>query len=556
MQVRTVVQVLAVVAVAAVAALVPQPPLAAEASITRLAGQDRHATAAEVSSAGFAPGVPVAYVATGATYPDALAGAPLAARTGGPILLVTRDALPRPAADELARLQPGRIVILGGTAAIGSGVAAELAGFTHGSVSRLAGDGRAQTAARLSMAGYDAGVPVVYIATGDGFADALAAGSVAGRPNGGPILLVTRDAVPASTAAELQRLAPRRIVIVGGRGAVSDAVEAALGAHAPTVERVAGADRFTTAVALSQAYFSGGAPTVYLATGADFPDALAGGAAAALAGAPLLLVRRDCLPPAVAAEVRRLEPAEIVLLGGPAALGPQVEAGVVCAGGSGSVPADNTAPRFRAVYAVPADVPVDPTLPAAMHHELDLANNWFAEQTPGRRPRFQRLPDGRLDIAVITMDTTRAALEQGDPHRIVERNLVTNGLRPDGVLVIAYVQAAPVGIGCGSERGGIAVLWLSNCSIQPAADTTAFPFGATFVAAHELVHAFGAVPDCAPNADGTGHVDDHRGDLLWRGQGSRDWAGMALDPGRDDYYEHGRSDCPDIATSPVWEPAP
>ena len=67
----------------------------------------------------------------------------------------------------------------------------------------------------------------------------------------GPVLLVTAGGVPTVTAAELRRLQPDRIVIDGGSREVSADVERALGGFARSVERVAGADRFETAVALS-----------------------------------------------------------------------------------------------------------------------------------------------------------------------------------------------------------------------------------------------------------------------------------------------------------------
>ena len=53
-------------------------------SVTRLAGDDRYATSAAISASQFQPGVPVAYIASGLNFPDALSGAPLAGLAGGP----------------------------------------------------------------------------------------------------------------------------------------------------------------------------------------------------------------------------------------------------------------------------------------------------------------------------------------------------------------------------------------------------------------------------------------------------------------------------------------
>ena len=63
-------------------------------TMERLAGSDRNATAAAISAATFAPGTPVAYVATGATFPDALAAGAAAASHDGPVLLVATNSIP------------------------------------------------------------------------------------------------------------------------------------------------------------------------------------------------------------------------------------------------------------------------------------------------------------------------------------------------------------------------------------------------------------------------------------------------------------------------------
>lgn len=295
-------------------------------AVVRLSGTDRYSTAAAVSASAFAPGVPVVYVATGRAYPDALAGGPAAAAGGGPLLLTAPSSLPGATANELSRLQPARIVVLGGTGAVSDAVLNALRSYTSGSVTRIGGANRFATAAAISADAFPNGAPVVYLATGANYPDALAAGATAGR-DGGPILLVRSDAMPAATAAELARLRPSRIVIMGGPGAVSDAVVAAARAYAGTVVRISGADRYTTAVGLSTASFDpANVTTVYIATGTAFPDGLSGGPVAAPVGAPLLLVRSNWLPGSVADELRRLNPDTVVILGGSSAVSDAVRA--------------------------------------------------------------------------------------------------------------------------------------------------------------------------------------------------------------------------------------
>ena len=97
---------------------------------------------------------------------------------------------------------------------------------------------------------------VVYIATGTNFPDALSAASPAALGLG-PVLLVQQNAIPQATLDEINRLEPRRIVIVGGLAAISQAVEDQLDAldFNPGIVRISGADRYITAAELSEATF-------------------------------------------------------------------------------------------------------------------------------------------------------------------------------------------------------------------------------------------------------------------------------------------------------------
>ncbi len=200
-------------------------PYATSGSVSRVAGDNRFATAAAISADTFAPGVPVAYVATGRNFPDALAGVAAAGSRGGPILLTAPSELSPETAAELARLRPASIVVLGGAGVVGDGVLAALRGYaTTGSVSRLAGQDRYATSVAVSTGTFGAG-QTVFVATGVNFPDALGGGPVAATVPG-PLLLVPGSSLPTSVAAELQRLGPDRVVVLGGTGVVSDGVVA------------------------------------------------------------------------------------------------------------------------------------------------------------------------------------------------------------------------------------------------------------------------------------------------------------------------------------------
>lgn len=294
--------------------------------VVRRAGTDRYSTAVALSAA-FEPGVPVAYLASGTAFPDALGGGPAAAHQGGPVLLTGPDALPAVTGDELRRLGPARIVVLGGEGAV-SRVVEEQA-MEVAPVTRIAGSDRYATSAAVARAAFEPGVPVAYVATGARFPDALAGGAAAAA-EGGPLVLTLPTTLPEDVRAALAELRPERIRVLGGPGAVSDAVLEQLRplAGAGGVQRIAGADRFETASRVSSTVFSD-APVVFVATGADFPDALAAVPAAAKAGAPLLLAGVEGLPASTAAECRRLGTARAVVVGGVGVLPAVVEQGLV-----------------------------------------------------------------------------------------------------------------------------------------------------------------------------------------------------------------------------------
>ena len=294
------------------------PPTAP--SVQRIGEADRYATSARVSERTFPEEVPVAYIASGHDFPDALAGAPAAAHLDGPLLLTGPASLPDPIRAELERLKPARIVALGGASVVGPGVLDQLKAYTDGPVSRLGGKNRYETAARISADTYESEVPVAYITSGRDFADALS-GSPAAAAQDGPMLLTAPNAIPETTGAELARLRPERIVVLGGAGAVHDSVVTSLQRFtAGTVTRLGGKDRYETSAQISAAAFTPAAPVAYLASGRDFPDALSGGPAASRGPGPMLLTGVDQVPDVVVAELKRLRPERIVVLGGTGAV--------------------------------------------------------------------------------------------------------------------------------------------------------------------------------------------------------------------------------------------
>jgi beta-glucanase (GH16 family)/putative cell wall-binding protein len=313
-------------------------------TVGRVAGADRYKTAALLSSISFSPGVPVAFVATGQSTPDALAAGPAAGKLRGPVLLTRSDVLPAPTSAELRRLRPDRIVIVGGPDTVSAAVEGQLRSLTAGTLDRIQGKDRYATAVAISAATFPAFTDTVYVTSGTTFSDALAAAPATGRaPGDAPLLFLPYNKVDErpELAAELRRLAPQHIVILGGPSAVSQRQETRLAAFSgKPVVRLAGNDPSLTSVVVSAATFSS-APAVYLASEKNFTDALAAGSPASIGGAPILLVEPSCIPPAVDAEIDRLRVRSVALLGAESTLSAAVARRVVC----GSASPSTTAPQ-------------------------------------------------------------------------------------------------------------------------------------------------------------------------------------------------------------------
>jgi putative cell wall-binding protein len=294
-------------------------------SVTRLAGADRYSTAVEISRWGFQPDYEdeqwAVSVASGANFPDALASGPLAASEEGPLLLVPQDGtIPATVRGELTRLNPYLVNIAGGAGAVSSLVESQLKDFGDGYVYRWAGADRYETAADLASLSGGTGT-TVFLATGASFPDALGGSAAAGRLSGA-LMLTARNALPQATEWELEWGKPAKVVILGGTGVISSAVASQVKSVVPSAEvvRWSGADRYATAAAVSRGTYPQGASTAFLASGENYPDALAGAPVAALNGAPLLLTRRDCMPPSTRSELTRLGVTELVVLGGTGAV--------------------------------------------------------------------------------------------------------------------------------------------------------------------------------------------------------------------------------------------
>ncbi|MBR7743278.1 PQQ-dependent sugar dehydrogenase [Phycicoccus sp. BSK3Z-2] len=290
-------------------------------TVSRVAGADRYEVAAAVSADAHPSGADEVIVATGARFPDALAGSALGGREDAPVLLTRPGELPDSTRTELERLSPERITVLGGSASVSDEVLEELRDLA-GTVERVGGADRYTVAARIANRRYERGVDAVFIASGETFPDALAAGPAA-AVNGAPLLLVRRNSLPPVTAETLRVLQPKRIYVLGGTATISNATSNAIRpfAGAPRT-RLSGPDRYAVAREVAREFWE--TSDVAIASGQTFPDGLTLGAAAGAQGEPLLLSRSGGVPRSTGQQVIRLAADDVTMAGGTASLGPEV----------------------------------------------------------------------------------------------------------------------------------------------------------------------------------------------------------------------------------------
>lgn len=256
----------------------------------RLAGESRVETAVEISTDDYPlpESADVAVVARADTFPDALAGGPLAVDRNGPVLLTPSDQLHPATAAELERvLSPGATVfVLGGTAAITATTADAITGLGF-EVERVAGASRVETA--VAIADQLGELDALLVADGQDFPDPLIAGASAPAVNGA-VLLVNGSVPHPATDAYVAGHPDATLFAVGDEAAT---------AH-PDATAVTGTDADATAVAAAERFFE--TPTVVgIARNDEFPDALAGGAHIARAGGPILFTPQDAVSAAPSA---------------------------------------------------------------------------------------------------------------------------------------------------------------------------------------------------------------------------------------------------------------
>jgi len=270
-------------------------------AVVRLAGASRFTTSTAVSQSYWATAgatedsrhpAHAVVLSRSDTFADALGGSALAAAKQGPLLLTPPTELDPDTSAEISRILGGDhtavVYILGGTGAISDAVKTQIQTLGY-ATKRLSGASRYETAIAIANE-IDTTPDLILAATGADFPDALAAGAAAGSydvPGTGTsavVVLTDNTVLPAATKTYLNARvsADVPVVAIGGQAA------AATAGYGDNQVALIGSDRFETAEFVAEAFFGGNA-YAGIATGTNWPDALAGGALLGTLNGPLLL---------------------------------------------------------------------------------------------------------------------------------------------------------------------------------------------------------------------------------------------------------------------------
>jgi len=249
----------------------------------RLGGNNRYDTSVAIAKKGWEQS-DYAVLATGNNFPDALSAAPLAKKYDAPILLTDKSGLPANVISEIKRLKVNHIFIMGGTGAVPLNIENQIKAMGI-KTERLGGSDRFETAVKIAEKLAPTSGEFI-LSNGFEFADALSASSIAAK-KGMPILLTNAKALPHSVASYINNNAFTQSYVIGNTDLISSEVEAMLSKP----ERITGKNKYERNINIIKRFendidFS----NVCIATGRDFPDALAGSALATMVSSAIVLV--------------------------------------------------------------------------------------------------------------------------------------------------------------------------------------------------------------------------------------------------------------------------
>ncbi|AGY77780.1 cell wall-binding repeat-containing protein [Clostridium autoethanogenum] len=263
--------------------------------VQRLSGQNRIDTALDIAKATYPGKISNVVIASAQNYPDALSGSVLAYKLNAPMLLVgstDEDQQKVLAYIKSCMDNTGSVYILGGNGAVSKEFEDKVTANGFKNITRLGGADRYETSEKIAeKLNVNKETPVVIV-SGEDYADAASISNIAAA-NQYPILLVRKNEISDTIKKEISTINPTKVFIIGLQGSIDTEVENTIAQIIPieksNITRIGGSDRYETSLEVGK-YFKLDGNEACIASGNNFPDALAGSIYAGKHNAPIVLV--------------------------------------------------------------------------------------------------------------------------------------------------------------------------------------------------------------------------------------------------------------------------
>ena len=265
--------------------------------VETLFGESEYETAVAVSKKGWENGSKKVIIVNGDIIADGISATPLASTYDAPLLIVKNDTLPEVIKDELERLNPEEIIVIGGTSTISDYVYNSIASITNAKMSRIWGNDRNETSLKIAQKiDEDHDVDKVFIANGfKGDIDALTIAAKAGEDKQ-PIILTNKATIPTDSYNWMKSENLKNAYFIGGPNTLDTEVIHQMAAITKPESgsiyhnRVYGADRHETNAKVMEKFYPQGNLDAVLVTRSDkLTDALIAGPLAAKLSSPIII---------------------------------------------------------------------------------------------------------------------------------------------------------------------------------------------------------------------------------------------------------------------------
>ncbi len=263
--------------------------------IVSLKGSTRYETATKISQLGWQDGSDTVVLTSGNSIVDGVTATPLATSNNAPILLSDKDKLTDYTSSELKRLNPKKIIVIGGESSIGNKVIDEIKNIIpNANINRVGGIDRYETSLKIAKEiDIISSISKIYVAGGYGEVDALSIASKAGEEQH-PIILMPKNDVNYNSYNWLKDKNLQDAYFIGGNSVLSDSVIVKINNitnNNVINNRIFGDERQDTNAKVIEKFYTNSSYEKVLVTKSDpLVDALTAGPLAAKLKTPIVIV--------------------------------------------------------------------------------------------------------------------------------------------------------------------------------------------------------------------------------------------------------------------------